>query len=793
MESERNLGMTVNTKRYLAAALCAVMLLEGLTGCGKKPPVKAETTAPSASETTQPTVPATMPEDGNPGDVTCKGSYTADSVNASAVVATVGNEQLTNGQLQVYYWMEVASYRQAAHETAPDFDKPLDTQPCEIDASVASWQQYFLKRALNSWHSALALSLQSVDEGIPTEEAYQPNMKNHETYMSGKPATAYLYGYNKNYRLNTLHEQYLEDIPQVLAALAEKYGFADVSALAKDIAGASAEDLTACMELYNRGYMYDTALSYYIAPTEEEVEAYFTEHESDYAETGITRSSGKLVDIRHILLIPQVPEDGTGTVTVAPDGTVTCSEDLWDACLASAQTLVEDYEKALAADSRRGDNRSTNDAIFADLANKNSADAGSALDGGLYQKLHKGQLTPVLDDWCFDDARQSGDVDILRSGLGYHIVFFKSSTDIWYDAAREDLTAALGGEKIAQAREKYPAEIDYSAITLGTAAQTAPVTASDLLYPDVGHQRYPEAQLYLQQDYPTTMYGAYRIVTHGCGITTMAMLATYMADTELTPPEMCRRYGGYCYDHGTDGSLFVVAPAQMGLLMRQHGDSGSFVQIRGQVNFGVHDAQDEGGADGVAAVHPLSGGGGKPHLPGKAEVADGGIQQHGCNAQPPRQGNQTCRRECRSGSFCGGERIGSEGSGADPIHLPGVQGLGNLLGSGSGLGHHAHPALKGEGERQPNGNQPPQQTGKAAGCLFQQRAQRQQNENHPSGGKTQPDNLPKEGKTHKGFSFPYSSSIRRMSLTSWGESFFPEAKAEIKAGREPWKVSSTNR
>ena len=543
MESERNLGMTVNTKRYLAAALCAVMLLEGLTGCGKKPPVKTETTAPSAAETTQPTVPATMPQDGNPGDVTCKGSYTADSVNASAVVATVGNEQLTNGQLQVYYWMEVASYRQAAHETAPDFDKPLDTQPCGIDTSVASWQQYFLKRALNSWHSALALSLQSVDEGIPTEEAYQPNMKNHEVYMSGKPATAYLYGYNKNYRLNTLHEQYLENIPQALAALAEKYGFADVSALAKDIAGASAEDLTACMELYNRGYMYDTALSYYIAPTEEEVEAYFTEHESDYAEAGITRGSGKLVDIRHILLIPQAPEDGTGTVTVAPDGTVTCSEDLWDACLASAQTLVEEYGKALAAESGRGGNRSTSDTICAEVAKKNSAHAGAARDGGLYQKLHKGQLTPVLDDWCFDDARQSGDVDILRSGLGYHIVFFKGSTDIWYDAARKDLTAALGGEKIAQAREKYPAEIDYSAITLGTAAQTAPVTASDLLYPDVGHQRYPEAQLYLQQDYPTTMYGAYRIVTHGCGITTMAMLATYMADTELTPPETEVRHG----------------------------------------------------------------------------------------------------------------------------------------------------------------------------------------------------------------------------------------------------------
>ncbi|MGM9548247.1 MAG: peptidylprolyl isomerase [Faecousia sp.] len=543
------------------------MLSQLLTGCGKKSAGKEETTVPPAAETTQATVPATVPADGNPGDVTCKGSYTADSVNSGAVVATLGDRVLTNGQLQVYYWMEVASYRQAGHETAPDFALPLDTQPCEIDGSVASWQQYFLQRALNTWHSAQALALQSVDEGIPTEEAYQPNLKNHETYMSGKPATAYLYGYNKNYRVNTLHQQYLDDIPQMLSALAEENGFADVSALAADIAGASAEDLTACAELYNRGYMYDTSLSYYIAPTEEEVEAWFAENEAAYAEAGITRDSGKLVDIRHILLIPQA-EEGGETVSIAQDGTVTCSEALWEACMASARELVEDYEKALKEDSLRS-NKSTQDAIFADFANKHSMDTGSALDGGLYQKLRKGQLTPVLDAWCFDDERRSGDVEIIRTDVGCHVVFFKGSTDIWYDTAREDLIAWMGGEKIAQAREKYPAEIDYSAISLGTAVQTAPVTASDLLYPDVGHQRYPEAQLYLQQDYPTTMYGAYKITTHGCGITTMSMLATYMSDTELTPPIMCERYGGYCYQNGTDGSLFSVTPAQMGFYLKE--------------------------------------------------------------------------------------------------------------------------------------------------------------------------------------------------------------------------------
>ena len=559
--------MRKSMKSFLAAALCAVMFFPLLTGCGKKPP--AETTAPSEPvQTTQPTVPATVPQDGNPGDVTCKGSYTVDTVDASTVVGTMGDEKLTNGQLQVYYWMEAAAYRQAGHEISPDFDRPLDTQPCEIDNSVASWQQYFLKRALTVWHSAQALAKQSVDEGIPTEEAYQPNMKNHEIYMSGKPATAYLYGYNNNYRINTLHRQYLDEIPQMLAALAQQYGFADVSALAEDIAGATGEDLTACVALYNRGYMYDTSLSYYIAPTDEEVEAYFTEHEGNYAEAGITRDSGKLVDIRHILLIPG---DGTQTesVSIAPDGTVTCSETLWQTCMDSAQELVDAYEKALKENSRRGNRKSTEDAIFADLANKNSRDAGSALDGGLYQKLQKGQLTPALDAWCFDDARQSGDVEIIRTDAGCHVVFFKGSTDIWFDAAREDLTKELGGQKIAQAREKYPAEIDYSAISLGTAAQSAPVAASDLLYPDVGHQRYPEAPLYLQQDYPTTMYGAYKITSHGCGITTMSMLASYMADTELTPPMMCARYGGYCFQNGTDGSLFSVVPGELGFYLKK--------------------------------------------------------------------------------------------------------------------------------------------------------------------------------------------------------------------------------
>ena len=542
--------MQKNGIRFLAAALCVLTLGQLLAGCGE-----TENNVPETAETTEATVPATVPADGNPNDVTCKGTYSADSVDSAAVVATLGNEKLTGGQLQVYYWMEVSSYRQAGYEIAPDFDKPLDTQSCEIDGSVASWQQYFLKRALIAWHTAQALSLQSVEEGLPTEEAYQPNEEKHETYMTGMPATAYLYGYNNNYRINTLHQQFLDNIPQMLSGLAQEKGFADTAALAKDIAGASAEELSAYVELNNLGYMYYTALSYDLDPTEEEVEAYFAENEESYAQAGVTRDSGRLVDIRHILVLPQDGEDGT-------------VESAWNDCEAAAQALAEQYEINLRK-SRNRANKTTEDAVFAELANKNSQDTGSALNGGLYQKLRRGELAPVLDDWCFDPARQSGDVAVLRSDAGYHVVFFKGSTDIWYDTARQDLIARLGWEKILQARKTYPCKIDYSAISLGTAVQSALVTASELLYADVGHQRYPEVQLYLQQDYPTTMYGNYKITSHGCGITTMSMLATYMSDTELTPPEMCKRYGGYCYQNGTDGSLFSTVPAELGFYLQK--------------------------------------------------------------------------------------------------------------------------------------------------------------------------------------------------------------------------------
>ncbi len=519
--------------------------------CGCDSSSVTSETVPEAEATaavTEATVPATVPADGDPDDVTCKGSYTSDSIDPDAIVAEAGSHTLTAQQLQFWYWLAVAERQQDAYDAAPDFSRPLDTQPCPIDDSVNSWQQYFLKQALNTWHSVYALELHAQEQPLPTEEAYQPNLENYDTYMTGMPATEFLYGYDPLYSPNSMHEAYLNALPATLEELAVRRGYASVQEMASEAFGVSSEVLTDAVRMYNFSYMYFTTLGYEVETPEEKVLSYM-DTVGGYDQEGYT------VDIRHILLVPEGTEEAP--VTVAEDGTVTCSEDTWTACMTRAEELLAAWKK----------DRRCSGATFSELAVKESADAGSALNGGIYRNLRQGQLAQELDAWCFDAARQPGDTVILRSQYGCHILYFTGSTNIAFTNAQEDLRTLELHQLVKEARNQYPAKIDYSAIALGQAE--GGVSGSDVLYPDIAHERFPEVPLYLQQDYPSTKYGAFWIRTNGCGITTMAMLASYMADDELTPPEMCARYGNYSHKNGTDGMIFNYEPAVMGFYLRE--------------------------------------------------------------------------------------------------------------------------------------------------------------------------------------------------------------------------------
>lgn len=543
-------------KRRFALLLAVLLMLSGCSHGGSQPGPEAaqETTVP----TTEETVPATVPQDGNPKDVTCKGSYTGEG-SEKQTVATSGTAELTNGQLQVWYWAEVARYRQENHETNPDFGRPLDSQACEIDSSVNSWQQYFLKRALSAWHSAQALIQHSEEVPLTFEEAYQPNRNNTEKYMTGMPASEVLYGYRSHYRPNSMHQAYLDGIPGMIEDLAREKGYADAEEMAQKAFGASGKDLETYADSYNRGYMYFTHLSHYIEPTAEELDAFCEEQNLADSDDDIS------VDFRQILLIPgqtvfenkKKTETEPAEVNIAPDGTVTCAEEIWTACESDAWKLLNEWQKK---------NYGT-EATFGEAAHKHTRDTGTAVNGGRYRGIRKGQMTKVIDDWCFDSARQTGDTAVLRSDYGVHILYFSGSQNIRRQEAEQEYYRQQQEALILQAKEAFPIKVTYSGISLQEAEAT--VSAGDILYPDIAHERFPEVPLYLQQDYPKTMYGGFKITTNGCGITSFAMVASYLADDELTPPEMCTLYGRYSHRNGTDGMIFNKESAVLGFYLNE--------------------------------------------------------------------------------------------------------------------------------------------------------------------------------------------------------------------------------
>lgn len=551
--------------RGLALVLACVLL----AGCQQEPqPTTPETTLPIETTVPVETVGYTTPADGNAGDVTALGSYTDREKTAAA--ATVGEAELTNGMLRAFYWMEAARYSRSGEEIQPDWSLPLDVQTCPVDSGVNSWQQYFLKRALDTWHTAQALAAKSQAEGVPLEKAYQPNQRNHELYLKEKPATRFLYGYNPGYQPNTLHRTYLEEIPQLLSALAESLGYADGETLARQAMGTEPQDLIAAVELYNYSYMYLTTLSYYLEYTEEELQTFAQENPQYADET-------QLVNLRHILVVPQ-GED----VVIAEDGTVTCSRESWDGAKAEAEQLLKTWETGIRV----------RESTFAELASLHSDDPGSALTGGLYQHVRRGQLTRALDNWCFYSSRKAGDTAILRSDYGFHVVYYSGSTTAGELALRDALLAGKQKQLIADAREAYPMTVDYSAISLSHGTVT--IGPEDVLYPDVAHERYPEIPVYLQQDYPYTMYGAYPVATHGCGITSMAMLATYMMDDELTVPEMCAQFGRYCLESGTNYQLFNVEPSTLGFYLKEYTRSGDVAKAALEEGYVVVSIQHKG-------------------------------------------------------------------------------------------------------------------------------------------------------------------------------------------------------
>ena len=409
----------------LVAALIA-LVVSSLGGKDAEPAEETETVLPSETQQTEPTeetVEYTIPADGNPDDVTCKGSYTASDADVIAsrdtVVATAGEYELTVGQLQVYYWMQVreflSQYGSYLSYFGLDYTHGLDAQLCPA-VEGQTWQQYFLSQALLCWQSYQSMAAEAEKNGVEMPAEYREEM-------------------------NSLSDE--------LAQSAESSGFDSVDDLVTAMLGGAAtyDDYAGFLNLYYEGLGYYAQVTESYSVTDAEIEAYFDENAASYAENGIDKDD-VLVNVRHILIMPEGATSDTIRTEEFP-------EEAWAASEQRAKDVLEMWKTG----------EMTEDS-FAALAREHSEDDGSKANGGLYEDVSEGQMVAEFNDWCFDAGRQPGDFDIVKTDFGYHIMYFCQSRPQWKDYAREDLLARMTNDFVAETADRYPLAVSYDKILL---------------------------------------------------------------------------------------------------------------------------------------------------------------------------------------------------------------------------------------------------------------------------------------------------------------------------------------
>ncbi|MCD7788381.1 MAG: peptidyl-prolyl cis-trans isomerase [Firmicutes bacterium] len=123
-----------------------------------------------------------------------------------------------------------------------------------------------------------------------------------------------------------------------------------------------------------------------------------------------------------------------------------------DACLAAAEAVLELFKS--------GD--MTEDA-FALLVAEYSDDSGSSAHGGIYDDILKGVFVDEFEDWAYDEDREYGDVEIIESDYGYHIMFFVGDgMTAWMSDINDTLVEEEVEEVIDELSEVYTVTSDSS-------------------------------------------------------------------------------------------------------------------------------------------------------------------------------------------------------------------------------------------------------------------------------------------------------------------------------------------
>lgn len=142
----------------------------------------------------------------------------------------------------------------------------------------------------------------------------------------------------------------------------------------------------------------------------------------------------EVYSVRHILITPEKAETDETQSDAANTQQTEYTEEEWLTAQNKADEILALYNS--------GEKTET---AFAKLAEENSQDTestskgSSGLYGGAYEGVSLGQMVPEFEQWATDKNRRAGDVGIVKSQHGYHIMYFIYDGPVCKLNAKNDL------------------------------------------------------------------------------------------------------------------------------------------------------------------------------------------------------------------------------------------------------------------------------------------------------------------------------------------------------------------
>lgn len=142
------------------------------------------------------------------------------------------------------------------------------------------------------------------------------------------------------------------------------------------------------------------------------------------------------VNVRHIL----INTDTSGSTEKDENGYAIPTQAARDSAKAKAQQLLDLWKAGEATEES-----------FAALATEHTEDSGSKENGGLYEKVYRGQMVTNFNNWIFEEGRKPGDVGLVENigrYSGWHIIYFSGVAEDpqWRITAEKSTKSSMQSE-----------------------------------------------------------------------------------------------------------------------------------------------------------------------------------------------------------------------------------------------------------------------------------------------------------------------------------------------------------